>query len=241
MRASRAIPAPQRPSSINACRAAARGRAGHHRQPCDRHRGRGFFGFSRAQAAGRIGDQDDRVAEITGKVAGARIPPCQSARRSRARPSAAHPAADAARPTPTPTPTPDAHPDPNSQLPRRRRYLHPRRRLLRAAALPALVSFKLKFVHQEERKDSDGRVRPQEGGQAHSRAARVHGADARTSCRTKASTSSRSISTIRSSGCSRRDRHAGGFRQDRAVLDRRGDRLRRPGGCRRTIAMASSG
>lgn len=79
------------------------------------------LGFTRAQAAQRIGAEDDRVAEITGKVAGK--DPAVSIRGTLAR---------AAQATPTPTPTPTPAPA--------------------GGGTPALVSFRLKFVHQEERK-----------------------------------------------------------------------------------------
>ena len=116
----------------------------------------GFFGFSRAQAAGRVGNQDDRVAEIIGKVPGA-DPRCRSGRRSSGRPSPSrrrlrhrrpsrhlrrhrrpHPLRRTSSPPPPPAPPPPPPPPPPAAG---------------GEVSPALVSFKLKFVHQEERKD----------------------------------------------------------------------------------------
>jgi hypothetical protein len=96
------------------------------------------LGFTRAQAARRIGAEDDRVAEITGKVAGP--DPAVSIRATLTR--AAQPTPTPPTPTPptptTPTPTP---PTPTTPTP-----------APSGGGTPALVSFRLKFVHQEERK-----------------------------------------------------------------------------------------
>ncbi|GAA4036376.1 hypothetical protein GCM10022247_72650 [Allokutzneria multivorans] len=91
------------------------------------------LGFSRAQAAGRNGDQDDRVAEITGKVAGEH--PAVAIRATLAR------AAAQTDPPPTDPPPTDPPPtDPPPTTPPADSGPH------------ALVSFKLKFLRQEERK-----------------------------------------------------------------------------------------
>ncbi len=93
-------------------------------------------GFTRAKAAGNVGREVDRVAEITGKVAGA--DPAVSIRATLSR--AARPAPATTPTTPTPasggTTTPASGGTPATT----------------GSGTPALVSFRLKFVRQEERK-----------------------------------------------------------------------------------------
>ncbi|WP_158895893.1 hypothetical protein [Amycolatopsis anabasis] len=84
------------------------------------------LGFTRAQGAGRVGDQDDRVVEVTGKVPGAN--PALSVRATVAR---------AAQPGTTDPPDPPTGEQPPGEG---------------GGLTPALLSFKLKFIRQEERK-----------------------------------------------------------------------------------------
>ena len=105
------------------------------------------LGFTRAETAKRIGAEDDRVAEITGKVPGQ--DPSVSIRATLSR-------AQAPAPTPTPTPTPAPTPTPTSTRPPTPTPTPTPTQtpapVPAGGGTPALVSFKLRFVHQEERK-----------------------------------------------------------------------------------------
>jgi hypothetical protein len=98
------------------------------------------LGFTRAQAAKRIGAEDDRVSEITGKVPGQ--DPAVNIKGTLTRAAAPPPP-----PPPTPTPTP-----PPKETPKPTPTPTPAPTASGGGGTPALVSFKMKFVHQEEKK-----------------------------------------------------------------------------------------
>jgi hypothetical protein len=97
------------------------------------------LGFSRAEGAKRIGAEDDRVAEVTGKVPGP--DPAVSIKATLSRPAQPPPKTE-----PPKAETPKAE-TPKSETPKSETSTPPP-----SGGTPALVSFKLKFVRQEEKK-----------------------------------------------------------------------------------------
>ena len=140
----------------------------------------GFFGFSRAQAAGRTGDQNDRVAEITGKVPGSS--PAVQIRATLER--AAQPSQPPATPdkppaTPDKPPATPDKPPATPATPATRRHARRARHAAERRDLPGAGLLQAQVHPPGRAQGAEGHLRPQEGCSPELQPAGLHGADAR--------------------------------------------------------------